>query len=233
MQRSTLLNLFDALYRHYGPQHWWPAETTFEVMVGAILTQGVAWRNVETAIAELHRAGLVDPFALYHVPEDVLSGHIRAALYYRAKARKLKAMAALLVEQWDGALTRFFARPTPVVRADLLHVWGIGPETADAMLLYAGHHPVFVVDAYTRRVFGRLGWITGRESYDDVQRAVTAALDPDVRLFNEFHALLDRLAKDACRARRPACSVCPVADSPLLACPGVPHDSKEATLRRH
>lgn len=219
MDKALLLRLYDVLYSHYGPQHWWPAKTPFEVMVGAILTQGVAWRNVETAIARLEASNLLEPRALYAAPEDALAEHIRSTLYYRTKARKLKAMATLLVEQWEGELARFFARPTAVVRTDLLGVWGIGPETADAMLLYAGGHPVFVVDLYTRRIFGRLGWITGRESYAELQHAVQSALVADAPLYNEYHALLDRLAKDTCRARRPLCSRCPVATGAIVTCP--------------
>lgn len=229
MQKALLLDLYDLLYGHYGPQHWWPAKTPFEVMVGAILTQGVAWRNVEVAIARLEAAHLLTPRAVYAAAEDELAEHIRSTLYYRAKARKLKSMAGLLVEQWEGELSHFFARPTAVVRRDLLGVWGIGPETADAMLLYAGGHPVFVVDLYTRRIFSRLGWITGRESYGELQEAVQSALGADVQLYNEYHALLDRLAKDTCRARRPLCSRCPVALSSTLACPAIPVDSRSPT----
>ena len=211
MDSSTLQQLYQLLFDRFGSRRWWPAETPFEVIVGAILTQNVAWKNVEKAIANLKGAGLLDPAALYAVSAGELEPLIRSTGYFRAKAKKLKAFVAHLHERYDGSLERMWTRPLAELRAELLAIYGIGPETADAILCYAGGYPVMVVDAYTRRVFCRLGLASPAASYGELQRLFMANLPPDARLFNEYHALIDALAHGVCLKRAPLCGRCPLA----------------------
>lgn len=202
-------NIYATLHRHYGDLHWWPAEGPFEVVVGAVLTQRTAWRNVELAIARLRGAGVDGPEALLALPSGALEDLIRPSGTYRQKARRLRDLFSAVVESPGGTLDAFLSRPRDVLRRELLSVKGIGPETADSIILYAAGLPVFVVDAYTRRVLGRLGMDTGRWSYDDVARWFTRDLPEDARLYNNFHAALVELAKDFCRTT-PDCPVCPL-----------------------
>ncbi len=206
--------IYDLLFHRFGPQHWWPARTPFEVCVGAILTQSVAWSNVEKAIANLDVAGLLHPAALLAAVRDDLgrvAALIRPAGYFNAKARKLRAFVEFLHERHGGSLDRLFAQPLPAVRDELLDVHGIGPETADSILLYAGGLPTFVVDAYTRRIFSRLGLCPPDAAYEDLRRFFMNHLPPDPVLFNEYHALIVVLGKDVCLKNRPCCPVCPLA----------------------
>ena len=205
-----LLRVFDLLFDHFGPRGWWPADTPYEVAVGAILTQSVSWRNVERAIQALKEHGLLDPRALYRAPSDLVERLIVPARYYRQKARKLLAFTAELVERYGGDMAVMLAGPTADVRARLLGLWGIGEETADSILLYAGGHPVFVVDAYTRRIFHRLGVWPESIGYREMQSFFHSRLPADVRLFNEFHALIDGVGNRYCAARNPRCSDCPL-----------------------
>jgi len=200
---------YDRLLGHFGPQYWWPAWTPFEVIVGAVLMPQTAWRNVAAAIENLRRAGLLSPSAIAATPVAELRRLVRVAGLYRAKPRRLKALCAHLSRAAGGDLERWLAsRDTAELRDELLLQEGIGPETADSILLYAVGRPVFVVDAYTRRIGQRLGWFaTG--AYAEVQRFFEAALPSDARLFNEYHALLVRHAKELCRPR-PLCPECPL-----------------------
>jgi endonuclease-3 related protein len=207
---AILPEYFDALYQTLGPQHWWPARTPFEVIVGAILTQSTAWSNVERAIANLHRERLLTPAALERVPTARLARLVRPSGYFRQKAKKLKAFVRFLRQRFDGSLARMFRTPTGELREMLLGVHGIGPETADSILLYAGNHPVFVVDAYTRRVLLRHGLITEKDGYEDLRALFESSLPRDVRLYNEFHALLVNVGKNWCRPREPRCAECPL-----------------------
>jgi endonuclease-3 related protein len=200
---------FERLLAHYGPQGWWPAETPFEAIVGALLMPQTAWRNVETAIRNLRGAGLLGPHALADAPVTVIRRHVRVAGLYRAKPARLKAFCRHLVERWNGDLATYFDRPTEVVRVDLLAQAGIGPETADSILLYAGGHPVFVVDAYTIRIGGRIGLFTTTE-YGAVQRFFERHLPRDLARYREDHALLVAHAKTLCRHAAPACDACPL-----------------------
>lgn len=215
-REKELLNIFTRLYQAFGPRHWWPAETPFEVCVGAILTQSVSWRNVEKAIAALREKGLLEPEKLAVAEPELVEACIVPTLYYRVKARKLKAFATYLVENHGGELSRLFAGPTAKVREEVLGIWGIGEETADDMLLYAGEHPVFVVDAYTKRIFARLGHftppITEKASYKAVQEFFHENLPRDVPLFNEYHALIDRLGNQVCLGKKPRCADCPLVE---------------------
>jgi endonuclease III related protein len=205
--KTALMEIYNRLMAHYGPQHWWPAEEPFEVIVGAILTQSAAWANVEKAIANLKRAGSLSAAALRSLDVNELAVLIRPSGYYNAKALKLKAFAEWLAQNFSGDLDRMFGLKMDSLRKKLLSVHGIGEETADSILLYAGNKPVFVIDAYTRRVTGRLGIAPEHDSYAGYQAFFMENLPPDVKLFNEYHALLVRLGKDACR-KRPLCERC-------------------------
>lgn len=202
-----LLEVYRRLYAAYGPQHWWPAGSPFEVVVGAILTQSAAWVNVEKAIQNLRAAGVLSPEGLLRVGLDELAGLIHPAGYYNAKARKLKAFVEMLFDRHDGRLDSLFALPLPELRRELLATHGVGQETADSIVLYAAEKPSFVIDAYTRRVFARLGVQPARDNYSSWQRMFSEALPPDVQLFNEYHALIDRHAKTVCR-KVPLCPGC-------------------------
>lgn len=212
---QRLLDIYQRLLARYGPQHWWPAETPFEMIVGAILTQAVTWKNVEQAIANLKAAGVLSPEAIHALPEEELAALIRPAGYFNAKARKLKAFVAVLMERHGGDLDAFFAQDLASLRAELLAIHGIGPETADAILLYAAHKPIFMIDAYTVRLFTRLGLAREGVRYPEIQRLFMEHLPPDVPLFQEYHALIVAHAKAICRKRQPRCPECPL----LALCP--------------
>jgi endonuclease III related protein len=199
---------FDALFQARGKQHWWPGRTPFEVIVGAILVQNTNWVNAARAIANLRQAKLLTPFAMEKVPLPKLARLIRSSGYFRQKARKLKEFLRFLRKGHRASLTAMFRTPIAKLREQLLNVHGIGPETADSILLYAGNHPVFVVDAYTRRILQRHGLATGKESYEEIRRLFEKSLPNDPELFNEFHALLVHTGKNYCRTRAPLCSQC-------------------------
>jgi endonuclease-3 related protein len=209
-RQPPLEEYYSALFGAFGPQHWWPGETPFEVIVGAILTQNTSWSNVERAIANLRDAKLLTPSALSRAPLNELEELIRSSGYFRQKARKLKAFCAFLRREYGGSLQRMFATPTAALREKLLGVFGIGPETADSILLYAGQHGVFVVDAYTKRMLTRHGWVDEKASYEDVRAMVEQQFPGDVARFNEFHALIVSTGKQFCRPRDPLCQECPL-----------------------
>lgn len=209
-----VLAVYRALARAFGPQHWWPARTRFEMMTGAILTQNTSWKNVEKAIAQLKRANLLTPAAMHKTRASRLALHIRSSGYYNLKARRLKHFVAWLMSAYNGNINRMFREATGALRHRLLGVHGIGKETADSMLLYAGQHPVFVVDAYTRRFMHRHGWIDQTASYDEVAEVFVRGLssipvDHRVTTYNEYHALIVELAKRYCRTK-PDCTACPL-----------------------
>lgn len=209
-----LLAVYRALFAAWGPQGWWPARTRLEMMIGAILTQNTAWTNVEKAMANLKRARLLDVAALHRAGLGEIAACIRPSGTFTVKARRIKHFIDWLVVAHGGDIGRLFRGDTATVRAALLAVHGIGPETADGMLLYAGRHPVFVIDAYTRRFMERHGWAAPRESYDTLAARFTRALArlPEaerVPVFNEYHALIVALAKRHCRTV-PDCATCPL-----------------------
>lgn len=206
---DKLLDIYRILFDHYGPREWWPAETPFEVVVGAILTQNTAWRNVEKAIANLKRFGPMTPEALFRLPEEALAEAIRPSGYYRRKGKRLRNFLAMLSDRFECRLDALFDLPTETLREELLAVSGIGPETADSILLYAAGRPVFVIDTYTIRILSRHELLPEETSYAEAQQWVTDHLPEDVQLFNEFHALLVNVGKDFCRPR-PKCSGCPL-----------------------
>ena len=208
----TPTGIYEALHAYFGDLDWWPANGPFEVMVGAILTQRTAWRNVELAMANLREAGVIDGPSLLALPRRRLEGLIRSSGTYRQKAERLQELMGA-VETIGGSMDGFLDMPTSAQRGHLLAVRGIGPETADSILLYAAGRPVFVVDAYTRRVLDRLHVDPGG-SYDDVARWFTEGLPEDAALFNNYHATLVELAKAFCRTE-PMCGGCPL----LIMCP--------------
>ena len=201
---------YNSLFTALGSQHWWPGRTQFEVIVGAILTQNTSWTNVERAISNLRAAGLLSPAAIERVPLRRLENLIRSSGYFRQKARKLKAFCQFLRIEYRGSLKRMFETPTIVLREKLLGVFGVGPETADSILLYAGDHPVFVVDAYTKRMLLRHGWIADKAKYEDVRWMFERQFPGDSRRFNEFHALIVNAGKNFCRTQGPLCHQCPL-----------------------
>jgi len=206
----SLYEIFQRLFERFGPQHWWPGETPFEVLVGAVLVQNTAWSNVEKAIERLREAGLTNPKALYSVPETELEELIRPAGYYRIKARRLRNLLRFCIERYGGSLERMFRTPLKELREELLSINGIGPETADSILLYAGNLPTFVVDAYTHRIFARHGWVDFDIDYHTLKDYFESQLEPDTALYNEFHALLVKLGKDYCHKKQPRCEECPL-----------------------
>lgn len=201
---------YNSLFTALGPQHWWPGDSPFEVIVGAILTQNTSWKNVEIAISRLRECRLLSPSAIREAPLRQLQRLIRSSGYFRQKARKLKTFCEFLHVEYGGSLKRMFATPTVVLREKLLGVFGIGPETADSILLYAGRHEVFVVDAYTKRMLARHGWIDDKAKYDEVRWIFERRFPGDVERFNEFHALIVHAGKAWCRPQQPKCEECPL-----------------------
>lgn len=205
--RQKLDNVYLRLMKRYGPQGWWPAEEDFEMMAGAILTQSASWKNVEKALEGLKAAKALSPEAIRRLPLGELAEIIRPSGYYNAKAAKLKALAGWLGDTYDDDLSRMFARDTEALRRELLSIHGIGPETADSIILYAARKPVFVIDTYTRRIVDRLRIEIRGKSYTDYQTLFMNNLPTDSDMFNEYHALLVCLGKNVCRPR-PRCAEC-------------------------
>ena len=208
---QALIDIYRRLLDRFGPQHWWPAEEPFEVIVGAILTQSAAWGNVEKAIANLKRAEALSPKKLRQLSTPKLAKLVHPCGYYNAKALKLKSFAFWLGNHYADDLNRLFANNTDDLRQQLLSVHGIGRETADSISLYAAGKPVFVIDAYTRRILSRIGLAPEKDSYTGYQAFFMEHLPADTELFNEYHALLVHLGKDVCR-RRPLCPQCCLSD---------------------
>ncbi|MBI4301223.1 MAG: hypothetical protein HY664_01280 [Chloroflexi bacterium] len=202
-----LKEIYHLLEEHYGPQHWWPAETPFEVIVGAILTQSAAWSNVEKAIVNLKAQVALTSATLRHLPSPELAQLIYPSGYYNAKAIKLKAFVDWLEANYGGDLDSLLSLEQTSLRQKLLSIHGIGAETADSIILYAAHKPIFVIDAYTRRILQRLGLKPNEENYASYQAFLMEHLPHDPTLFNEYHALLVRHGKDTCR-RKPLCQQC-------------------------
>jgi len=200
-----LMAVYRKLHTRHGPQRWWPGDSRFEIMVGAVLTQNTAWTNVEKAIANLKQADALTPETIVAASHRRLAAWLKPSGYFNIKAQRLRAFCQWLIR--EGGMRRVARWPTDRLRSALLAVHGIGPETADDILLYAFQRPVFVIDAYTRRLFSRLGIITGNEEYERLRQMFEARLDTDPRLFNEYHALIVAHAKDICRPR-PNCDRC-------------------------
>jgi endonuclease III related protein len=207
--RNDLLRMYELLDGHFGDLHWWPAEEPFEVMVGAILTQNTVWTNVEKAIAALKDKRLLSPGALSRIAEEALAAIIRPSGYYNVKAKRLKSFVRFLREEYAGNIGIMSTEGLPILREKLLGVRGIGPETADSILLYACGKPVFVCDAYTRRILHRHGMIDADADYRRIQEMFMNHLPHDASLFNQFHALIVYAGKTFCR-KVPKCDACPL-----------------------
>jgi len=206
---NELITIYDILYKTFGPQKWWPGETPFEVIVGAILTQNTNWTNVEKAINNLKNAGVLTPEKLHALDHTALAQLIRPAGYFNIKAKRLKNFLDWFFENYSGNLENLKDIPTDRLREELLSVKGIGHETADSILLYALNRPAFVVDAYTARIGTRHHLIDECADYHQIQETFESNLESDIVLFNEYHALLVRLGKDFCKPT-PKCNICPL-----------------------
>ncbi len=213
--RQRLLSIYQRLLKAFGPQHWWPAETPFEVMVGAILTQNTSWTQVEKAIQKLKERDLLSLRGLLKVSFSELAEAVRSSGYFNQKAKRLKTWAIFLEQRYQGDLQAMAAEPLSLLREKFLGLSGIGPETADSILLYALHQPIFVVDAYTHRIFNRQGILEEEISYEALQRFFMDRLPAEAPLFNEYHALIVREAKEFCR-KNPLCQRCPISEGCLF-----------------
>ncbi len=205
--RAKLTDVYKKLYKRYGPRHWWPAESRFEVMIGAILVQNTSWSNVEKAVRKLSDAGVLSPQGLREIEQDALAQLIYSSGYYNTKARKLKAFVDWLDEHFDDDIDAMMVEDPMSLRKELLAVHGIGEETADDILLYALDMPIFVVDTYTKRLLFRLGLAPEMGKYSMYQEIYTKNLRADVPLFNEYHALIVTHAANVCK-KEPVCKGC-------------------------
>lgn len=203
------MEMFNLMLKHFGPQHWWPGETEIEMMVGAVLTQNTSWTNVEKAIKNLKDKGILNIQSLHAISLPALADEIRPAGYFNVKAGRLKNLISFIVERFDGDMSRLLMEKTDTLREGLLSVKGVGPETADSILLYAAKRPVFVIDAYTYRILARHGIVEDQITYYELQELFTSNLAEDDGLFNEFHALIVRTGKEFCRGK-PLCNHCPL-----------------------
>ena len=210
-KQDILLKIYKSLYDFFGPLNWWPGDTPFEIMVGAILTQNTSWSNVEKAINNLKKENLLEPRKLYRINQEELSQLIKPSGYYNIKARRLKNFINVFVNNFEGSAEKMFSGDGRELRKKLLNVNGIGPETADSILLYAGKKSFFVVDAYTKRIFSRHKLISKDSTYYQIQEFFIKNLDRDVKLFNEFHAQIVMLGKTICTSKNPDCAKCPIA----------------------
>jgi endonuclease-3 related protein len=202
--------MFLDLYDFFGPQGWWPGESSFEVCIGAILTQNTTWQNVEKVINKLKRQELLSAEKLFHMDEEKLAEYIRSSGYYKQKAKTLKNFLTFLFNYYDANLKKMFNQDVEILRKQLLDIKGIGQETADSILLYAGNKLIFVVDAYTKRIAIRHNFVNHKTDYQGIQELFSKNLPPDVSLFNEYHALMVRAGKTYCSNKEPKCQTCPL-----------------------
>jgi len=206
---NHFLDIYNSLLKHFGPQDWWPGETPFEVIIGAILTQNTSWDNVEKAIVSLKASGKFTPEGLFKLQTDKLALLIKSSGYFNIKAKRLKNFLSFLFNDYEGNIDRLLKEDGHLLRHKLLNVNGIGPETADSILLYAAEYPIFVVDAYTNRIFSRHGYIPADATYHQIQELFVGNLPKDIQLYNEYHALIVRVGKELCR-KTPRCNSCPI-----------------------
>ncbi len=210
MKENIYEEAYRLLYTHFGGQGWWPGETPFEVMVGAVLTQNASWSNVTKAIANLKNCGLLSYEALALCSAEEIADHIRSSGYYNLKAKRLRNLLDLIADCYEGKLEKFLNDDLWIARGKLLNVKGVGPETADSILLYACGHPIFVVDMYTHRVFSRHNLVAEESDYQSMQQVFMDHLPNNAQLFNEFHALIVRVATTYCKKNKPLCEQCPL-----------------------
>ena len=209
---NELLRIYKKLYRCFGPQNWWPGDTPFEIAVGAILTQNTNWGNVEKAIHNLKKQGVLSSRGIHGLSVKELASLIKPAGYFNVKAKRLRSFLDFLMNDYHGRMENMVRDDLTQLRAKLLDIHGIGPETADSILLYALEKPIFVIDAYTKRILSRHGIMTSDRSYAKFQELFHASLKRDVHLFNEYHALFVRVGKTFCRRTKPLCEKCPLDD---------------------
>ena len=208
--KNNLHEIYEILLDHFGPQGWWPGDTPLEIMIGAVLTQNTNWSNVSKAIDNLKNDNLLIFEKLNALPVEALAQKIKPAGYFNIKAARLKNLLNFIVKEHNGSLEEMFASDVHTLREEVLTVKGVGPETADSILLYAGNKPVFVVDAYTHRIFTRHEMVAAEDGYYEIQEYFLLSLPEDIKLFNEYHALIVRLGKEFCKKSKPLCRQCPL-----------------------
>ena len=209
MMKDRLIKIYETLYQAFGPRDWWPGKTPFEVMVGAVLTQNTSWKNVEKAIQRLKEKGVLNSKGIHQLQKSQLASLIRSSGYYRIKADRLKTFVDFLFKEYDGNVEKMKKERVETLRQTLLGIKGIGPETADSILLYGLKKPIFVIDAYTKRILSRHRMISERATYGEMQKLFMDHLPLDVKLFNEYHALIVHLGKTVCK-KIPRCDICPL-----------------------
>jgi endonuclease-3 related protein len=207
-----LLSIHRCLTDFFGPLYWWPGDSELEIMIGAILTQNTNWQNVSKAIKNLKENNLLDTKALVEIDEKILANLIKSCGYYNLKAKRLKNFIYFFYKEYDGSAEKMFSKDFWMLRKELLSINGIGTETADSILLYAGNKPIFVVDAYTKRVFRRHKIISEKDDYEQIQRYFMEKLPSDYQLYNEFHAQIVMVGKQYCKKSVPNCQDCPLAE---------------------
>lgn len=208
--KKPLKRMYDLMSAHYGPTHWWPGDTAFEIAVGAVLTQNTAWTNVEKAIVNLKKHGLLSPEKILNCPNGQLEEALVPSGYFRVKAKRLRSFCSYLVDAYGGSMKRMSRVPLERLRPEVLEVHGIGPETADDILLYACGKIVFVVDAYTRRILSRHSMVDPKIDYESLRALFEKNVAPDLHVYREYHGLIVYIGKDFCR-RNPKCAECPLA----------------------
>ncbi len=208
---DQLMEIYKKLFEHFGPRHWWPADSPFEMIMGAILTQNVSWSSAATAIESLKNEGILSIEGILSCDPENLASLIRPARYHNQKAKKLQSFCQVAAEEFGGDLDAFLSLEMGTLRERLLGIFGIGPETADCIILYAAEKPIFVIDAYTKRIFSRLGFCPEKISYEDLQQFFMSNLPQDVDLYNEYHAQIDALGHHTCLKSKPHCGECPAA----------------------
>ncbi len=209
-EETDLITIYNEIKYHFGHQNWWPGETVDEIIIGAILTQSVSWQNVERAIQNLKNEDLCSLSAIHHTETDEIAKLIKPTLYFNQKAKKLKNFTNFLYRNFDGISAELFSLNLYDLREQLLNISGIGPETADSIILYAADKPIFVVDAYTKRIFSRLGFVKENWNYKEIQLFFVQNLPVEVEIFQDFHAQIVKLGKEYCTKKNPKCNVCPV-----------------------
>lgn len=209
---QILYEIYKRLYSYFGPQNWWPADSPFEICVGAILTQNANWKNVKKTLINLKNNNLLDPLKIYKISKEKLAQIIKPSGFYNLKAKRLKEFVKVLVEEYESNLAKLFSEDIYKIREKLLSIKGLGKETVDSILLYAGNLPIFVVDTYTYRILFRHNLIPEQTSYDEIQSLFMENLPLDTKLFNEYHALLVACGKNFCKKREPLCNFCPLKD---------------------
>lgn len=210
MLMTDFQQVYQLLFDYYGPQHWWPADTPFEILVGAVLTQNTSWGNVEKALASLREKGLLEYETFSQLAPDEIAPLIRPSGYYNLKAQRLRNLITLVEEEYGGDFALFCKGERSSLREQLLSVKGIGPETADAIMLYVCRRPSFVVDTYTHRVFSRHCMVDEESDYHSIQEQFVNNLPEDTELYGEYHGLIIRVAKDFCKKKVPLCEGCPL-----------------------